>query len=108
MDSNYWTMSFTIFAKPEDEEDEEDLNLEESEGEEIEVQNSIRITAKVYEVEKNDNEEILDCPKKVFIHFAKTEKNGNTALFGQTLRELMKFDGGQDNIGMSMFVDKSL
>jgi hypothetical protein len=105
VDNNYWTMSFTIFAKPE-EEDEEDLNLgEESSGEEIEVQNSIRITAKVYEVEKNENVE--NCPKKVFIHFTKTEKNGNTALFGQTLRELMKFNGGKDNIGMSMFVDKT-
>ena len=105
VDGTYWTMSFTIYAKPE-EDDEEHVKLREgSDGEEIEEQKSFRITAKVYVVDQNENEGLENCPKKVFIHFAKTEKNGNTALFGQTLRELMNFNAGKEDTGMKMFVD---
>ena len=64
-------MTFTIFAAPE-EDDEDEFKLgEDSEGEELKAENSIKITASVYEVVKNEEQE--NCPKKVFIHFTKTE-----------------------------------
>lgn len=71
VDGEHWTMTFTIFAAPE-EDDEDEFKLgEDSEGEELKAENSIKITASVYEVVKNEEQE--NCPKKVFIHFTKTE-----------------------------------
>ena len=48
-----WTMNFVIHAAPEND-DEDDVKLGDSEGEEIITANSIKITAKVYEVQKNE------------------------------------------------------
>ena len=48
-----WTMNFVIHAAPEND-DEDDVKLGDSEGEEIVTANSIKITAKVYEVQKNE------------------------------------------------------
>ena len=92
-------MTFTIHGPPEEEDEEEKFDVEESEGEEIVVQNSVSITATVYQVE--ENETMPNCPIKVFIHFKRTEGGaGNANLFGQTLREIMGYiwDGNKKEV----------
>lgn len=66
-----WTMTVTMYGVPD--EDDDDVN-------------SVRITAKVYEV--TENKDVPACPHKVFINFTQTDKDANRALFSKAVREI--------------------
>lgn len=74
-----WTMTLTMY-EPVDEDGDV---------------NSVRITAKVYEVTKN--EVVASCPHKVFINFSQTVKGDNRAFYNKAVREITK--------KLQMFVD---
>jgi len=89
IDDEVFKMTFRIHGAPLKEDSDEELKQEESEGEATEKINWVDITTTIYCVEENDNEDMQNVPKKVFVHF--TREAGDSMLFYKTLRELMNF-----------------